>query len=162
MFLRRGVNIEARDADGSTLFHSACRIRDENAVRSLLSHGANPNANNFHQLTPSDFAVIADQTDILRLLLLNGADIESQDNHWRTPLYLTSTRGHEATVSVLLEYGAKFTTHRHWIYTPLSVAILQGSSHYWTVALLLAGGSDPNSADDLLYQAVRPDLPDIR
>jgi ankyrin repeat protein len=44
---------------------------------------------------------------IVRLLLENGAELESKSNDGHTPLSLAAEQGQEAVVQILLEKGAK-------------------------------------------------------
>jgi ankyrin repeat protein/Cdc6-like AAA superfamily ATPase len=86
------------------------------------------------------------QEVVVRLLLENGADVESKDGSGRTPLSWAAENGHEAVVKLLLEKGAELEFKDHWYgRTPLSWAAENG--HEAVVKLLLEKGAELESKD---------------
>merc|ERR1719300_509018 len=88
--------------------------RDVNAtaraetVKVLLSRGANVNAQNPEdRSTPLHKAMNNDGTEIVEILLANGAKIEAKDKNGHTPLQLASLKGKDRLVRLLLSKGAK-------------------------------------------------------
>jgi hypothetical protein len=67
---------------------------------SLLNHSIP------HQGTIGEKAMLDGMRAVIKLLLENGANLESKDNSGLTPLSLAALFGHEAVVKLLLENGA--------------------------------------------------------
>ena len=73
--------------------------------------------------TPLMEAASAGHTDIVRLLIAHGADVNAQSSSGNTPLMYACAGGHEEVVRVLLEAGANveerfkffFTIHRNFL-----------------------------------------------
>lgn len=90
-------------------------LRDNPAiVRSLLTHGADPNAADNHQWTPLLCTSINSNVNIARVLLDGGADINKplQDNG--TVLMDAVKRSDPAFVNLLLSRGAQVNTLNDW------------------------------------------------
>ena len=76
----------------------------------LMRHGADVNAAEpLTQSTALHAASKAGETQVVRLLIDSGADIEARDNRENTPLVLASHGGHIDAVRVLIESGADLT-----------------------------------------------------
>jgi ankyrin repeat protein len=58
----------------------------------------------------------------VKLLLEQGAELETKENYSRTPLLYAAGYGHEAVVKLLLEKGAELETKSNNCQTPLSYA----------------------------------------
>ena len=56
----------------------------------------------------------------MKLLLEEGAELETKDKYGRTPLLCAVENGHEAVVELLLEKGAELETKDSYSLTPLS------------------------------------------
>jgi len=52
-------------------------------------------------------AVLANQMDVVRLLIERGADVNELDSYARNPLHLASDSGNEEMVTYLLSSGIK-------------------------------------------------------
>jgi ankyrin repeat protein len=90
-------------------------------------------------------ARIGDEAAV-RLLLEEGAELESKvDGNW-TPLVQAVRNGHEAVVSLLLEKGAERESKDKYDRTPLAWAAMNG--HEAVVKLLLEKGAELESKDD--------------
>ena len=68
-------------------------------------------------------ACINENTNIVKMLINNGADINRQDSYGATPLIEASFRGHPEIVSLLLENGVDVTVVDRDGYTALMIAI---------------------------------------
>lgn len=117
---------------------------DTQAVKTLLSEGADPNtANGFTALS---LAARAGHTDIMKILLAAGADpnLRSGGNNW-TPLMHAIHKGQKEAVLTLLDAGADVdaTTKRG------RTALMMAAGYGYTeiVQVLLDHGADPYSED---------------
>jgi uncharacterized protein len=79
-----------------TLLHAAVEFRRSDAIRFLVKHGANVNAEDYHGWTPLHLAVDADidqahqmereiELTTVTTLIELGADLTAQDDRGRTP-----------------------------------------------------------------------------
>jgi ankyrin repeat protein len=96
--------VSSQDTNGCTpLFNAALYGRDD-VVELLLANKADVNAKTRVGLTPLMFAV---HTNIARLLLDRGADVNARDNRSRwTALHLAAAFGRTNMVELLLANGA--------------------------------------------------------
>ena len=81
----------------------------------------------------------------VKLLLDQGAELETKDESGRTSLSRAANRGHKAVVKLLLDQGAKLETKDESGRTPLSHAAERG--YEAVVKLLLDYGADVKAAD---------------
>jgi len=97
--------LSAFSRDGWTPLHVACYFGMVEAVALLLSRGAPPNAvsRNTRAHTPLHLAVggIANQAEIVRLLVNAGADASRENAAGKTPRDLAKAGGNAAVVAVL-------------------------------------------------------------
>jgi ankyrin repeat protein len=105
-----------RLAGGTTGLHGA--VRQPEAVRLLLEHGANPNARDLgDNATPLHFAAGNGTLDTVRLLLDAGADVHGTgDVHNGDVIGWAAREGNEDVINLLLEYGA-----RHHIFSAVAL-----------------------------------------
>ena len=81
LLISNGANIDAKDLKGSTPLHYAVGHNRIKTVKSLIENGANIHALTSLEVTPLDLAVSLElavfkcRTDIIRLLIENGADV---------------------------------------------------------------------------------------
>ncbi len=148
ILIRYGNNCE-----GIPVLHYAIFKNDENAVRLLLSHGANPQAlavpsfQGFGQpypLLPLDYASSNGNINIIQLLIEHGADVnynkfngkvESQFLRGYSPLYFAAKEDKEEAVRFLIAKGARIepeiiqpgNTFPDYSSHPLFVAAQSGS-----------------------------------
>ena len=109
VLLDHGANVNAMDEQyfGSALNRAAwegdCRM-----VRSLLDHGADPEAGQGKLAygTPLHAAAHKGHADVVRLLLDRGARIDSLNNSNATPLHVAAGHGQCEILRLLLEAGA--------------------------------------------------------
>jgi ankyrin repeat protein len=92
--LERGADVAAKDADGETPFHVACRVKNVAVVALFLQHGADPNERTAAGLTPLHLALdnVVTHTHgmeaaaVVRSLLAYGALLSAPDATGSTPL----------------------------------------------------------------------------
>lgn len=101
----------------------ACKAGDVEAVRQLLSAGADVNAKYEDGHTPLHAACANDHPDTVRLLLEKGADMNVENRFGHTPLHLACIYDHADVVQFLLEKGAKVNVRDMFGDTPLHIAM---------------------------------------
>ena len=113
---RQTPSLDDWDEDGWTALLTAVRAQDLARVRELLENGADPNtptrpkycADTMSYTTPRTplyFAIRGSNTEILRLLILNGANIDDVEEG--QPALADAIRvGNESAVEILIEHGA--------------------------------------------------------
>jgi ankyrin repeat protein len=113
---RQPPSLDDWDEDGWTALLTAVRGQDLARVRELLENGANPNTPSRPKYrsdtmsyttprTPLYFAIRSSNPEILRLLILNGANIEDVEEG--QPALAQAIRvGNESAVEILIEHGA--------------------------------------------------------
>jgi ankyrin repeat protein len=75
-------------------------------------------------------------TDVARVLLARGADVNRGDSLGRTPIYIAASNGHEEVVTVLLRAGGDIRTRESpAVWSPLTAACYCG--HLGVTRLLL-------------------------
>ena len=129
---------------------NAVKKGNVNAVKKLLNNGANVNvgrADNEYGITPLIAASGLGLTEIVKLLLAKGANVNKASKEGWTPLYEASINGRANVVKVLLAApGIDVNKADKFGKTPLLTASRNG--HTVTVSLLLAApGIDVNRVD---------------
>lgn len=122
---------------------------DEPALRSLLEHGGDVETRSDEGDTLLIMAARRGTADLVRTLLLNGADPDATAlDYWsHTALIAAADSGRMDAVDALIEQGVKLNTKAAQGYTALHRAVMQG--HLDCVQSLLDAGADPDPRDDL-------------
>ena len=98
-----------RNPAGQTLLHFALRNNKCDAMRLILSHGANVDADDFVRLKPLEIAAGRGYHDAAVLLLDHGAQINRPSNSV-TPLMRAAHTGCTEMIHLLLHRGAALDT----------------------------------------------------
>jgi ankyrin repeat protein len=96
----------------STLLHAAAYDGEVDAIKLLISIGADINAKEINGRTPLHLAANNGQLDAIETLVRNGADIEAKDGHEMTPLMwgrISRSLCKDQIVPLLLSLGAENT-----------------------------------------------------
>jgi ankyrin repeat protein len=101
-----GVNDYA--PDGFTPLGLACYFGQAEVARYLVLKGADVNmpSNNGYHVTPIHSAAAGNYTDIVRLLVTNGAQVNVKQQSGITPLHSAAQNGNTEVLILLLEHGA--------------------------------------------------------
>lgn len=85
---KRHKLLNARNQEGETPLHVACRVQSRETVEMLLLARANPNvASVSKSQTPLHYALTSGNAEIARLLLAYQADLTAQDREGNTPVH---------------------------------------------------------------------------
>jgi len=138
ILLQAGAHIDAQDKWGTTPLHLAAQSESAaSVVELLIHHGALIDTKSCSPEvisgTPLHAALhfgwgIAPKTEVLELLLINGADANMQDSRGETALHRACQGGKEAAVEILLKYGANVDARNVLGRTPLMFAAYGESS----------------------------------
>jgi ankyrin repeat protein len=147
LLLNRGVNINVLDAQCRTPLHEALTNLSNNvedyfvdAVRFLLDHGADVEAEDNGHSTPLHVISKYGNVEATRLLLERGAHVDALDKDHSTPLHVASSHGNVEAARLLLEHGADVHALDCNRSTPLHFASESGSVK--VARLLLEHGVD--------------------
>ncbi len=181
-YLDDGFNIEKTNSWGYTLVMYAVEHNAKDALRLLVERGAkinrfkrNYNNSIFQTYNPLTTALFANKTDMVRLLVELGADVDIQFSYnidfndrstmmrFYTPLSYAISEKKDAQVKLLLSLGADVNKEGVNIYLPIAAAVDAKRHDY--LKLLLKQGADPaihnTNGYPLLYQAIDEGSKDI-
>ena len=148
---RRGA-VNIGDKSRLTPLHCAVNSSALAVVRTLLQHGADPDAVDRDGLAPLHYAAAAthppifSHSGVVDLLIVHGANVNIRDSQCRTPLHLAAAVGNAALVRFLLSAGAAVdAVERILGETPVNIAAAYG--RYDAMLELCEAGCDVNIAD---------------
>jgi len=178
LLIAKGTDIDAGEGYWTAL-HNAVRFRHRDTTELLIQNGANVNAKNNDGKTPVHYAVLLGSTEVIRMLLVAGADIDSISLNIRSliltgdvrvvnPLIAKSgdvdakdesgcTMLHFAddtsVVELLLDKGANIDIKdNEYSFTPLHYAARFGREDVADV--LIARGANINAKDKWDFQPI--------
>eukprot|EP00960_Hanusia_phi_P047337 758347-Hanusia_phi.AAC.2 len=85
-------------------------------------------------------AVLENHAEIVKVLILNEADVNCKDDEGFTPLHYAAVMGHENICALLLSCGADVKKRNHEKETPLDVAKKDGKKEIVTGRVEPSGG----------------------
>ena len=127
VLLEHGADLEARDNNGGTPLHLASANHEE-MVDLFLKHGVSvmSTLGDFVGYTALHIAALSGKTEIVRLLIVAGSDVNAPDSSGRTPLHLSASLGWVDVVRLLLDNGAELNAVNNFGLTPAAFAKLSG------------------------------------
>jgi ankyrin repeat protein len=135
------INVkDNKDGYGRTPLHQASSNGYIEAIKLLLSNGANLNVKDQWGGSPLHQCSYTGETEAIKLLLSKGADINARDASNETPLHEASRNGKTEAVRLLLSNGAAIDTENDAEETPLHTALIIG--HKEIIELLLSKNAD--------------------
>ncbi|THZ44093.1 hypothetical protein D6C87_03845 [Aureobasidium pullulans] len=141
--------LNTMDSDGRTPLSYAAGLNSLEAVRLLISAGADPNlaseAKGYGGFTPLLCAASRGHENTVSVLIDNGANVRSKDREGRNALTHASECGSRAVTRLLLDRGADPNAKDLSQRTPLFYAAAAGSKS--VVTLLLEQGVQVNLKD---------------
>jgi hypothetical protein len=116
---------------------------NKTAVRYLVEHGADVNADGGKYGNPLEAAIIENHVEIVRCLVENGADVNAQDGKYGNPLQAAVIKNRVDIVRCLVEHGADVNAQSCFYKNPLQVAVTGNSAEI--VRCLVEHGADVNT-----------------
>ncbi len=126
--------------EGATDLHIAARLNLPVLTRSLLTQGAEVNAQDNTGFTPLHSAALRDASSVAAVLLKQGAKVNAKTNTGWTPLHWAAVKDASSVAAVLLKQGAKVNAKTNTGWTPLHLAAVKDASA--VAAVLLKQGAD--------------------
>jgi len=145
------IVVKEDDSQVKTLYEAAADGNVE-LVESLISSGADVNAQNDWGWTPLYVAAAIGNKNIVNLLMAKGADVNKPSNVSETPLNLAINNGHGDIARLLIEKGVDFRAIDKDGVAPLHTAAEQG--YIDIVTLLINKGVDINAKDKWIWTPV--------
>ena len=149
--LKKGANVNGRDAQGRTPVMAATYGRHAGAVKALLAAGADVDQRDQLLNNPFLYAGAEGMLDILKLAAAAGADPRLTNRYGGTALIPAAERGHVEVVEWLLANTKVDVNHVNRLgWTALLEAIVLsdgGPRHQRVVATLIGHGADVNIPD---------------
>ncbi|UKZ80847.1 hypothetical protein TrVFT333_008612 [Trichoderma virens FT-333] len=145
-----GADLNAFDNLARTPLYAAVDLNDVDVVLCLLKLNANPNLRTLIGSAPLQLA--ADSAQVLDVLLIHGAEIDSADNNrGLTALMRAIKWQNEESVRTLLRHKASVNIVNKSGQTALHISVAKRSSHI--THLLLEASADVSAAD---YEGMTP------
>ncbi len=122
--------IDDYTADGFTALGLACYFGQYEVAKYLIQEGADvnqPSQNGFN-VYPIHSAAAGNYTDILRLLIENGAQVNVKQQAGSTPLHAAAQYGNLDMLIILLEHGADVNVRMEGGKLPADIAREKGFS----------------------------------
>ena len=135
------------DRDLKNDFFSAIKAGDVIAISGAL--GVAPDlsrATTAHGDTALLLAAYRGHTEVARVLIEAGADVNARNTRTNTVLHEAASNGHNDLVTLLLEHGAEIDAFDEYEFTPLVGTAMQVDSRLDTCILLLDRGADLEGA----------------
>ncbi|KAG0242736.1 Glycerophosphocholine phosphodiesterase [Actinomortierella wolfii] len=108
--------------------------------------GSEFNIHAAYTYTPLSIASRLGHTDVIKLLIRHGANLDAQDEDGESCLIVAAKNGHTQSVKLLIEGGANLELReRYYGWTALHLAAIE--NHPETVKALLEAGANPNVYD---------------
>jgi ankyrin len=152
--LARKVDVNAREADGTTALHWAARADDQVAVDLLIRAGADVNAADRYGVKALALAAMNGNAFMVNGLLKAGANPNAAIGQGETPLMLAARTGNIETVRLLLAQGADVNAKEGAFgQTALMLAAIE--NHAEVVQVLAEAGAELDVASN---QIETPDV----
>ncbi|XP_062974220.1 CARD- and ANK-domain containing inflammasome adapter protein-like [Elgaria multicarinata webbii] len=149
MLLQAGANIYSLDQEGKSPLHLASQNHHAHILKSILKEEARryKNRHNFLHM-----AVLRDDSDLVQILLKNGALVDAKDEKGQTALGYAVSHGFEKTVEVLLEGGANIDS------SIIDAAFNSNNQSLFRLLLQYSKGFSPDTMVSALFKAIQKDL----
>ncbi len=169
-YIKSGVDINAKDANGDTLLMQVVKSGYLEAAEFLMANGANVNARNNDDITvlmqaiQRGFPELAkikilmeednvqrDNPQIIKLLIGKGAYVNAKNKDSSTALTLAIKKGYLETTNLLISLGADINAKNNDGFTPLMQAIKRkysSAAYLDVINLLIKNKADVNAQEN--------------
>jgi ankyrin repeat protein len=140
--IKKGADIDARDAWGETALHYAAYQGHRDVADLLIDKGAHVNLKNVLSETPLHAAVKGNQVVVARRLIAKNVEVNAKSWFGNTPLHyaIKSEDVGEDMIGLLIDKGANTNAENSEGQTPLDIAISKNRKEI--IELLIAKGAD--------------------
>ena len=149
--IAKGEKPNVRDEYGRTPLHVATYGGHQEAMRSLVAGGANPNTLENDRYDIVTIAAVANDVSTLKVALSLGASAKNITSRWDgTALIAAAHLGHAEVVRTLIRAGAPLDHINNLGWTALIESIVLGDGgprHTDTLRALVEAGANVNLAD---------------
>ncbi len=122
--LSAGAKVDQPDTTGATALHWAALGGHDHIIRQLLNAKADVNAaETDSDMTPLHSAARWNRVTSAKLLLANGAKVDTRDRFGRTPLFDAMVKNWFEMIDLLLRSGADLSVRNNEGQTPFEWAI---------------------------------------
>ncbi|XP_039175955.1 CARD- and ANK-domain containing inflammasome adapter protein-like [Crotalus tigris] len=147
--LQAGANMYSLDQEGKTPLHLANQNQHMHVLKNILKEEVRRHKNQHNFL---HMAALKDESDLVQILLKNGALVDAMDEKGQTALSYAVSQGHEKTVKVLSEGGAKVDS------SIIDATFNSNNQSLFKILLEYARGLSSESMVSALFKAIGKDL----
>lgn len=146
LLIQHGADVNKKDFSNTVALLKSVRLGDIETAAVLLEAGADPNfCSQFENKSLITQACSNGYTDIVRLLIKHGGDVNLMSGRRYGAIHYAAWNGQNEIVKLLLDAGAEYDNQTACKNTPLALAAHGG--HLETMKILLSKGCDVNNAD---------------
>jgi len=146
-----GADVNARDGRARTALHVAAHAAQQDAMRALVTAGAEPNALEGDRYDIVTIAAVANDLPTLTLALELGCSAKNVTSRYDgTALIAAAHLGHVEVVRALIRAGAPLDHVNNLGWTAVIESIVLGNGgarHMATLIALVDAGANPNIGD---------------
>jgi hypothetical protein len=146
-----GEKPDIQDSKSRTPLIVAAYMKQYDAARALLKHGANPNAMEIDHYDIVTIAAVRNDVEMLKIALDAGASAKNVTSRYQgTALIAAAHLGHVEAVKLLIAAKAQLNHVNNLGWTALMEAVVLGNGgarHTATLRALVEAGADVNIAD---------------
>ena len=147
--------VNAKDKDGRTPLHWACRGVHLEVVKFLVDKGADVNSEDSNKIVPLHSLGVRNSTKAIEILISKGANVDAKDYGGNTALHYAAMYDAADAVALLIDKGADIEIRDDYGRTPLILCARERGGPE-TIRVLLNAGADVNARDK--FQASSLDL----
>jgi len=138
--------INAKDKDGRTPLHWACRGVHLEVVKFLVEEEADVNAEDNNKIVPLHSLATRNAAAAIAVLLDNGANVDAEDYGGNTALHYAAMSDAADAVEILLAAGADIENRDDYRRTPLILGARERGGPR-TIKILLDAGAEIDARD---------------
>ena len=138
--------VNAKDNDGRTPLHWACRGVHLDVVKFLVEKGADVNAEDSNKIVPLHSLASRNSAKAIAVLADNGVEVDAKDYGGNTALHYAAMSDATDAVVILVKMGADIENRENYSRTPLILCARERGGPK-TITVLLKAGADFKAQD---------------